>query len=1257
MEVKRESVLFVDSPAVARACEIALKTSNKNLQVTSFQLLSDKNSGTAADENTAKKNLSDYAAAILHIVPSPKIVAINANLVMTTGHTVSDCDGLRLAELLLMEKDFESSILIYSWLTVEKLKEQFGYPLGRWRTLLEVVDETSGSDAKKSLHTNFTRLQFSIPELTLKIQTIIPDAVKVNCGERLLLAHRLLEEELERICRGIRHNQQNIMSSLRLLLGSYVAGDISSSQLQNTARRLGISGNSRLNDLEQIQNKWLNIGVELEKEGALPMSFNPPQEDEALKSKSVLVIDDHFAPQISETSLSQTGTIGDFGWEPVYQALLQNSRRFDFNQVSGANSVDKLLALCPTWDFSDFALIILDVDLGDPRQSGLHLLREIRSRDPFVPILMMTSFDDAEVCQAALELQADAFFVKQLRDTSDRSSLHYYLKFTETLDIVLDSSFADRQLYQIFVEKLPVIIYEDKRAKARNHCARFEEGVLGELTKFFLLLRVVNRHHLARNLLTNSPDKKSEQSNDELLVTLLDAVIAWLNWSRPAEAEKIEQIGSWLKERRGPCNFSFDLEGKIRADKWDQRTSSYFGYQIEEIIGEPVQKLFEDPEQCPAPGDLGSSATLRVFLKKKILQSEVAEINIWRSQKEGNGFYTARVTKSAGDLNDKERFIKEILRWQGVRHGELIEVSLDDVRELARKFLDLISGDETDILPANELPGLLLSDSPDEKSTELTNIVIRARRREKLLQLEHSVRSKMGAQAALLGSYFLNSESRAEIEVLLKLYQEFGPGETALGVLDVLETEAEKSNLYLPVKDLNRQTPPSVMLIDDHGTTNGWAYVIQVVYNDSCLENIAFTGGSSDFREYVEELLEAKIRNTDLIFLDLKMPRFRGHKPSIQTGLETAKIIKELDPLIPLVLLSAHSESIAMRRAIFSGANDFIPKELPGAGSEENLKEYAQQFSGIPTKLSLYDESWAPFSAACRNVLRDLTSLTRALESGQPGTSRFFVNVLNARAIRSGLPGLLQTNGICSLTELQLFVVRHILWLFRRLLFFVFLPRERYLAPWITYFTSRIPNLRPRMLGYDQVWLNSAMLVEFIFNVVSIGQGLSDHKNTPGNRSYEEGEVEDLKQLIGETCYETGMNIWMTRNHRRYNERWDFTKEDENIRNVVCHCINFIVEIGVLENLEVLDSPDKCEYLTPLRRNLKHSAERINKKAEVVQLGQTLEKLPSPKTSSEAQEFNAMRAYFERLTQELSEIEPEKVIEGRRLLLSHFLTE
>ena len=124
------------------------------------------------------------------------------------------------------------------------------------------------------------------------------------------------------------------------------------------------------------------------------------------------------------------------GWDKAYGAIFQNSDVISFDHSTN-NKFD-------TKTSSDFDLIILDLRLeeevthddseifGIEKMSGIKLLREIKTCDPSVPVIMCTASNKSWSYDAAINAGADGFWTKESPDFG--MSLDY--RFNNTLDLL-----------------------------------------------------------------------------------------------------------------------------------------------------------------------------------------------------------------------------------------------------------------------------------------------------------------------------------------------------------------------------------------------------------------------------------------------------------------------------------------------------------------------------------------------------------------------------------------------------------------------------------------------------------------------------------------------------------------------------------------------------------------------------------------------------------------------------------------------------
>jgi DNA-binding NarL/FixJ family response regulator len=1180
------------------------------------------------DDNFTNDSPEQCVKGILSL--APRLIVVNVDYRFTIYPRLS-AGGLRLVELLRMEMDFPVRILVYSWRSLQELRTDPVIGFGRLIDLLELADETGNTV------TRFLRL----PASSAQLVAVITQLSQVDPDQRdrfkeMQVVRSLLEDEMERLCRSIRHRYQNVLAAQRLLLGAYLAGDISFTSLSESAGKIGNKDNELLAQITVLREKWLKVEQKLTIARGKTTQQQAPSDPFTGK---ILVVDDHYEADPDSTPVA--GSIGDFGWSHVYKALFE-TRHFQFD-IIGASSYDEALKHINFDSLAELKLIILDVDLGAPEQSGLHLLQLIRSRDPFIPVLVMTSFDDAEVCQTALELQADGFFAKQLWNEADRTSLDYYNSLVNTVKRILQDLNEDRELYQTFAHLTPSILRNDV-AKANGNPQRIGDGALSELTKFFLLLRASKRHHLARHLLINNGLQTQDDGGDELMLVLLDAILAWANCRTGPHEPQIESFDAWL--RRSDlhyvviASFCLDHEANIIEADWKAKSEGFFGYETHEIKGMNFQALLENGSPCPFHDEMEQSCLKQqVYFRKKGLPSERVIIDI----KPLEGKFKVEILRYVHNLIDAAR------KWPNIRHSRKSKVSLNDVRKLAKLFLETISATTTS--PADRPHAQRETVFRDS----VPNVINRARQREGSIIREHVIKSKMGSTAVLLGGYFASAPSTApdpRIEAIIGGFWEMGvqPDWNGATVFSLLEEPSEDALLYLNLKN-PRETPLSVLVIDDHAKTNGWAYVAQLVHHDAIVTNVEFTGAAENpgFESYVVNLLSDAVQNSDLVLLDLRMPAFEGDEAAVETGLRVAEIIKRLDPLLPVIFLSAQNDAITMRNGIAYGATDFFPKEAPYTRNVTDMVEYFNQFSYVPQKLRLDDEEWIKFAALCRRALFNLDKLADHLSSLPTFTAlpKFLTTVLNEKISQSNLSLLLDTTK--PIQKVHAAVVNRIAALFRRALFFVFLPRERYLSPWVSYFADAVPGMNAAMLGYDQVWIDCGMIVEYTFNVVALGCCRASRLATPRERTDEQNN--SLIHVLRRTQHETGMKIWDGRNERRYGQYNARANSEAKARELVTDCINFLSGVGLID----LTPPAKASPtdLHSLRENLQKSLRRRKVALEVADKEKNVRSRTSHSVFLQSEMDNLLS--LNAAKKELERLNVKTVLDERHLLLEHLL--
>ena len=1059
------------------------------------------------------------------------VVILDNSLAFTPAEGTS---GLRLAELLTMDKGLDAPILLLTWLSDEALSALApDHPV-----VYSIQRSGIGSCNAASLHAE--RLPLSIEKIRDSISRLL-----VLSGPHFSadLARTLLENEMERLCRGIRHRHRNVLSSLRLLLGAFAAGHIEQSVLVSSLGDMISEVDAA--QLHRLSKEWIALTPVVECDSIKDSGDHLPR---------ILVVDDHFNA-FSDASQER----GDGGWRTFYEAVLGRESRTP-HDIFGVTPYDQALSLLQNADSSigAFALAILDVDLGDPNHSGLHLLYQLRALDPFLPIVVVTAFDDAEICQGALELQADAFFVKELFDATDRSSLSYYRSFRRTLDFVHQDNPQGRALHRRFRTMSSSIAERDTAARA--HIPRNEEGVLGNLTKFFLMLRLCGRYHLFDRLVTHIPgDLATNTHYEELLVALLDATIAWFNWDVPANVVPYKGLGEWLSEK-------------------------------DHLRGSP-----------------------------------------------------------------EFRFVTRMSNYSGARHGAIKRVSLAIIMQRCSDFLDLV---ERSLAPSrkrsarNELPGIPL---------EIATAVLRAQEREVSLLRDHASQSRMGSEAVLLGGYLSTMEKESftsAISELLEAYELLGPDEPAPEMLHEIQRTCTTEGLYFPPEQ--SITPQSsILLVDDHGETNGWVYATQLIFNTSELLYLKFEGRNAreTFEEYTVRSVGSLLGKVDYILLDLRMPKLqcRNAKTDVSTGVEVAAIIRSIDPLIPIVFLSAHREAIVMRRGLSQGGSACFPKEAPRPHSIESVLAYAQRFHGIPVGIGLDTDGEIGFFRSCRSVYSQLLDNMLRSSGGRGHLLRTICSSVTPSVTLTKYLGLKPT---ATSNEVAVHVLQRIAWLFSRSVFFAILPGQQYAGIWRRYFAEPV-GLRENFISFQGLWLTTAMLSEFVLNVASASIGLVIA--TPRERPKTENTK--LKALLGGNAHDIALSLWDDRNFWRYNQEiMDPSKETQHTRRQVEKVIDLLRNLGLVSRLPQTTGSQvtQADRIVRLQENLDKGRwlalrirDCLGKKREIAATQRNIETTHNP---IYARRMAELSQDLENLANEIRSVSLDDLLLERTALLSTIST-
>lgn len=1023
----------------------------------------------------------------------------------------------------------------------------------------------------------------------------LKDAVKASVAAVLVglkaetvlsVSKELIEAEMEEISHSIRHKYQNVIASLRLLLGAFTSGDITFSDLQETVEKLECRQKdiffTRLDDL---QKKWILKETEISSLMNASSSEISSQSKKSLNGK-IIIIDDEYFPETTANS-GEPKQFRNFGWETVHSQLLSNSRRFKFDIVpfnsydSASEGIDRKL-------LAETKFIILDINLGDASKSGLLLLHQIRLLHPFVPIIVMTSYDDAKICQLVFEWQADAFFAKQLQDSGNRSSKKYYAKFVETIEFVLADNLNIRSLYERFINNLNFLrLIDDYLEKTEFEIpkrsgtveSRVNEGVTGQLTHLFILLRILDQRHQDAKVKISNLDE-----NINLLITLLlGAINAWLHFPRPAGSELVKN-SQWSGEH----SESEDLAKKLNIQ-----------------------------------------------------------------------------------LVDRRSFIKSIKKYEYLRHTyeslhdtNAFALSLEDICRIAEEFFNLIeASNKLSSASANRENRFLKEAKPLTSFSNETaaQLIKRAADKEKKQPLSHSINSKMGAGAVLAGAY-LEQTANLQDDSSPTPFDYFGVKDKAAEYITFVEEECENQNeqpIFIGIKEEFSVQPVMLTLIDDHGTENGWAYVTQLIHNNLLVNNITLEG-TFDKRDYYSDYIRKKLTSclfeSDIFFVDLKMPKQMDLDPSVDSGLEVIKLIKTLNPAAIITVLSATSDSVNLRKAIANGAREFFVKEIPGYSALE-LSEYAKQFADLTAIFRIHPDELS-FIKDFRVLLPSLERLVKDINSGKRK------NLFGKRddielELNANLKNWLGLDAKITDKQINYIIGDYLALLLRRIFFLHSLSREKYLSSWLEYFAAS-SNINPVRLVHNQISLSCGMLVEWIFNFVGFGLNVQEESVTPGNRKH--GNA-DIQNFLGTSAFNLGNDIWNRRNRRNDLKSKSLVLAKKDSFEIVRDTIKFVN----LMNLDLIPIPVKntfpFEKVSALRQNLCQSIDRGSSR-------QASTKKLAEKNKTKEQLYSADYRFKERdFPQRLAEIETEisaleslvkaqfhgTILEERHSLLAHLL--
>lgn len=124
-----------------------------------------------------------------------------------------------------------------------------------------------------------------------------------------------------------------------------------------------------------------------------------------------------------------------------------------------------------------------------------------------------------------------------------------------------------------------------------------------------------------------------------------------------------------------------------------------------------------------------------------------------------------------------------------------------------------------------------------------------------------------------------------------------------------------------------------VAFVDDSGEAEGWKDALEAVF-----------GSQLQWLPSVDDLLARRggVQGFSAILLDLCLIDPLNGRTSPTAGLDALKRIKNVDPGIPVLILSAADDALNALRCLRQGALDYLPKWLPTNVHQEQCKEFAQ---------------------------------------------------------------------------------------------------------------------------------------------------------------------------------------------------------------------------------------------------------------------------------------------------------------------------
>jgi DNA-binding NarL/FixJ family response regulator len=316
-----------------------------------------------------------------------------------------------------------------------------------------------------------------------------------------------------RLDREIRHKMAGATAAVRILNGALRSGDY---DLQDNSVRVRFDAafkslreaciRSGLSDSQADIGELIlaaRIGAQAVEERpektrkAQATEGKTQQKKELLPGRQLLIVDDEKAV-----------------WEPVWKFLL-NTDTVSF-AITGKDALSMVQSHGTSYD-----AVILDLDLGKGKMTGVETLQHIKHNHLDLPVIVATAVDHADVTKQCLRLGASSYFVKELGE-SNRDSVQYYRALVETLAHEPGQGALERRLWQEFTAIESAVEDVDKT---------FGTSIGRYFRKAYYLVTLDDDHVLPSELLvikwsdSNKSDKYAEaihqavKAADEIIIS------------------------------------------------------------------------------------------------------------------------------------------------------------------------------------------------------------------------------------------------------------------------------------------------------------------------------------------------------------------------------------------------------------------------------------------------------------------------------------------------------------------------------------------------------------------------------------------------------------------------------------------------------------------------------------------------------------------------------------------------------------------